>query len=56
MRFWLEVAARLAHHSDGALTDAIRAAMDGRQKGDMAAFPLTEDERVRVGAVLDSDG
>ena len=49
---WLEIAAQLETLGDGALAAAITAAMNGRRLGDEAIFELTEDERVRVRAVL----
>ncbi len=49
---WLEIAERLTTLGDGALGEAIRQAMNGRQLGDDAPFDLTEDERARVQAVI----
>ena len=52
---WLEIAARLEALGDGALAAAITAAMNGRRLGDDALFDLTEDERVRVRAVVSEE-
>ncbi len=49
---WLEIADQLSTLGDGALAAAITAAMNGRRLGDDAPFDLTDDERVRVQAVL----
>ena len=49
---WLEIAAKLEALGDGALASAITAAMNGRRLGDDAPFDLTDDEQVRVQAVL----
>jgi hypothetical protein len=48
---WLEVAALLARHGDGALATAIQGATGGRRLGDNVIIALTADEQRRVTAV-----
>ncbi len=49
---WLEIAERLIVAGDGALGADIQQAMNGRRLDELVPVSLTDDERVRVQAVL----
>ncbi len=53
---WLEIAGHLERGGDGELGEAIRQAMSGCRLGDDAPFDVTDDERARVLAMLDTEG